>query len=147
MEKYKITLFQQNYRRDFPYYKSLSRVECEVIRRKLYAKLSLSNESQGSLVLVNALAKQQDFIQEANAEEEGFKLSECLKNLNITPPTHVYVNGYQFDEIDEMQFEDLNQYFSDIWFPGADDIDIFNNSLDWVLSIRHDGVLSLLKFI
>jgi hypothetical protein len=33
-------------------------------------------------------------------------------------------------------------YFSDLWYPGADDIDLFDASVSWVVAIRHDGAVS-----
>lgn len=58
----------------------------------------------------------------------------------------VYINWHRFDKIDQMQFPDLMGHFDDIWYPGADDIDIFDDSLNWVASVSHFGNVRLLKW-
>lgn len=44
-----------------------------------------------------------------------------------------------------MSINELDKYFYDIWFPIADDIDLFDKSLSWILSIRHDGCITYIK--
>lgn len=45
----------------------------------------------------------------------------------IKPQTNVYINWYRYDQVDEMAFVDLDKCFADIWYPGPDDIDIFDS--------------------
>ena len=64
--------------------------------------------------------------------------------LNIKPNLQVYLNWYSFTDIDILNIIFLDKYFFDIWYPISDDIDIFDESLNWFLSIRHDGNVVLL---
>ena len=61
------------------------------------------------------------------------------------PAATVYINWRHFESLDEMAFVALAKYFDDIWYAGADDIDIFDDTLSWVLSVRHDGEVRALK--
>jgi len=61
--------------------------------------------------------------------------------LGISAEKKVYVNWYRYDNVDEIQFVDLTKYFDDIWYPGLDDIDIFDATFSWILSISHDGAV------
>ncbi len=75
------------------------------------------------------------------SNEEEFNLFELFKFLNIAP-VNVFINWDKFDNIDEISFNDLDQYFYNIWFHSADNIDIFDDTYRWIVSIRHDGVIS-----
>lgn len=43
-----------------------------------------------------------------------------------------------------MRFKDLTEHFDYIWYPGPDDIEIFDDSLSWILSVDHGGYLRVL---
>jgi len=77
--------------------------------------------------------------------KDGFNLIDTLNSISILPLPKIYINWYQFDDIDLINTSDLNKYFDDIWFPSADDIDLFDESLNWIVSIRHDGNVCFLK--
>jgi len=44
-------------------------------------------------------------------------------------------DGFNADE----EFDDLFKFFSDIWYPSLDDIEIFDINLNWIISVRHYG--------
>jgi hypothetical protein len=80
-----------------------------------------------------------------NAFNDDFNLNILLPNVGILTQNNVYINWYQFDNIDKMHFGDLSNYFDDIWYPESDDIDIFDDTFLWVLSIYHYGGISTSK--
>jgi len=61
------------------------------------------------------------------------------------PLPELFVNWGRFEEVDAFQTVDVARYFSDFWFPVTDDIDLFDASVNWVVSIRHDGVVSFIR--
>ncbi len=65
-------------------------------------------------------------------------LTELFERSNIVPSAAVYVQ-WSPKEIDRFQTEDLGAYFYDVWYPSADDIEIFDDSLSWMMFIRHYG--------
>lgn len=139
MEEFKISLFESEYKINFPSYETLTVPECvkyvNIIAERY--DIDISNfEGQ--------LASHQSFYKGADASE-GFKLLNTLTNLEIQPLSKVFLNWYQFKKIDIFKTDNLDKYFYDIWFPSSDDIDLFDESLSWMLSIRHDGCISYIK--
>lgn len=120
------------------------------------------DESQAG-VIRNAIAKSVDSsdldglsivkrLYELNVEVGGFKVDDAafsietlLRDLGVMCAENVYLNWYRFDDIDLISLADLDQYFSDLWYPNSDDLDVFDDSADWVLSITHYGSVMLFK--
>jgi hypothetical protein len=139
MEDFKVENFINNYsNEEFPWFRSLPKPELDVVTEKMCGLMRASGE--GNLIdLVKKIIKNGEYLKNFNAENDDFSLLSVFKYLDITPLEKVFINWYRFDDIDEIHFEDLNKYFDDIWYPGPDDIDIFDNSFSWVLSISHEG--------
>jgi hypothetical protein len=140
MEDFKIKLFKEEYKKDFPLYIHLSKKECLIIVEKLLDMYNLPDID----TMIAYLCTNEKFFSNIEVENE-FKLTEVLGCLSIEALENVYINWYKFDDIDIVKLQDLNKYFFDIWYPGSDDIDIFDESLSWVISVRHDGSVSYLK--
>ena len=93
------------------------------------------------------ISSQSKCIDEAiNANSKSFELLATLRKLNVLPQERAYLNFYRFDNIDEMSIFDVSADFRFIWYPQSDDIDIFDSTLTWILSVSHDGELSLVRF-
>jgi len=145
MESFKIDHFKKdNPSGEFPWHHPLSPADMVAIRHRLSEILQVSSES--NLEIVNALYAIGRAVDEINADTEGFSLCELFKKLNISLVKNVYINWYRFDNIDEMRSLDLCSFFEDIWYPGPDDIDIFDSTLSWVLSVTHEGIIRVAKF-
>jgi hypothetical protein len=139
MENFKVEHFNNdNSEARFPEYRSLLPSEAQVIYHKLVSMFGIDANIEPSkfVITINDNAV---YLRDLNANDSGFSLIGVLDHLNIKSTNIVYVNWYQYDEIDEMALSDLNRYFEYIWYPGADDIDIFDSTLYWLLSISHDG--------
>jgi hypothetical protein len=142
MHEIKINNFNKSHHGiEFPWYKALSPNDLEVLQKKLKSKLLLDANTD-LLRLVKIMASKSSVILGIDAEDISFSLIELLKNQAIKPQSNVLINWYRFDEIDEIDINDLNKYFSDIWYPSADDIDIFDSTLSWFLSISHSGEIT-----
>lgn len=145
MEMFKIEHFKREYpNAEFPEFYSLNNIELRVLQNCWFSKLGFKDRDL--LILTNTLNAQSLPIPDTNAEDKGFCLSNVLFHEHIKPNEWIYLNWYRYDQIDKMKFSELEKYFDDIWYPSSDDLDIFDDSYAWILSIRHDGVLSLLKF-
>lgn len=133
MEDFKIDLFEEENEISFPKYITLKEVECIEIADKISNKYKFQ-----SLLLENELSKIQIYydLQDVNV---NFQLIEFLNKVSIKSNSKIYLNWYKFKEIDLMSLIDVNNYFYDIWYPISDDLDLFDESLDWMISIRHDG--------
>jgi len=139
MEDFKIELFEQEYKINFPNFVHLSENECLLLINKISKRFDLEINN-----LIQSISLRQSYLENIDAKD-GFNLIETLNSISILPLPKIYINWYQFDNIDLLNTSDLNKYFYDIWFPSAEDIDLFDESLNWIVSIRHDGIVSFLK--
>jgi len=145
MDSFKIEHFKTEYPNiAFPECHSLDNTELLILQNHLFDKLSFKNRDL--LELTKKLNDLASVIFDVNAENEDFCLSSVLTGKNIKPNRLVYLNWYRYDQIDKIGFADLEKYFDSIWYPISDDLDIFDDSYSWILSVSHDGVVSLLIF-
>jgi hypothetical protein len=142
METFKIDLFKNEHKSDFPHFISLSTEKCLILVDGLLKKYEFANINS----LIMLLYSDKKLLLSIDACKE-FKLIDTLNLLKVNPQTNVYINWYRFDVIDIFNINDIDKYFFDIWYPSSDDIDIFDESLDWIISIRHDGSVSFLKHV
>lgn len=147
MERFKIEDFEAEYRNEhFPWYEELSPEEAHLIQIDVARKLGLSRELISDLELLQEVEKKAIKIPNINANDEGFDLIALTKKLNLCSQDKVLLNWLRFDKIDRMNLADLSKYFDDIWYGVADDLDVFDESLKWILLIDHDGFIKLLRF-
>ena len=141
MEKFKIDIFYNKYKkRKFPFFRKLSKNESGEILKKI-SVISGYDTNITPLEIVKNISEKSISLPLFNAENENFSLFSVFDFLNIKPKNEVFINWFRFDDIDKISFEDLNNYFGDIWYPGPDDIDIFDESFLWILSISHYGAV------
>lgn len=148
MESFKINHFISDHPgMEFPWYRSLQLEEMEEIRKGMSIVFGLSSGALADDLLgfVSEMNEHGSTVEGVNAKDAGLELQPVLDLLNIMPEKKIFLNWYRYDSIDEMKTEDLFSYFEDIWYPDADDLDIFDSSLSWVLSVSHAGVISVAK--
>lgn len=121
----------------FPPIEALSQIEARTLRARLAGRLG--SAADDGLTLVQQLAARSVLVQGATADSDRFRLLQTLWRLRIRPQPALYINWYRFDEIDRVGAEDLARHFADIWYPSSDDIDILDDTCDWILSIGHSG--------
>jgi hypothetical protein len=141
LNAFKIELFRkENPQLSFPYFDTLDDENTAIIRRRISQKLKVNEILTGKAIL-NLLTNKAVLIKNYNASTSGFMMSDVFNYLNIVPKEKIYINWYQYDDIDIMDFKDFDKYFDDIWFPISDDIEVFDDTLGWVLAINHDGYI------
>ncbi len=142
MENFKIENFEKERPGDkFPEFSTLDRYHAEQLRDRFKAQFSLGSEADES-DLLKAIEATERILIGTNAEKSDFRLDTVVAGCGIRPHQHVFLNWYRFDRIDKFLMKDLSRYFSYIWYPSSDDIDVFDSSISWVVSIRHDGAVS-----
>ena len=136
MENFKIENFlSSNPNSHFPVFDKVVKDKLESIQIKICRTF---NFEEMSIDLLKEIRNQSSYI--GNHEES---LSSLLNKNGVTPLESIFLNWHRYDEIDQMSFLDLNNYFDDIWYPSTDDIDVFDESLSWILSVDHDGSVYL----
>lgn len=145
MEQFKIDHFIDSHKdSSFPNFHTLNAKECRDFCESLKASMEITIESESDN-LASEVYKLQHAIDTTNAQDEIFCLKDVISffHADVESIGSVFINWYRFDNIDSMQLEDLSKYFDDIWYPSSDDIDIFDSTIQWVLSITHVGDLYL----
>ena len=133
MDQIKLENFRKEYGFEIPIVRSLPAGECIKIRENLLYKFSLNDIDE--FFKIDKFNKFDGF----NADEENFDIKAVFSKLNIATPNEICINFNKFESIDILRFDDLFKFFSDIWYPSLDDIEIFDINLNWIISVRHYG--------
>ena len=129
----------------FPVFRPLNAQEVEKVRASIAKRLSL-NPSMSPLDLVRMIFEMAEIIPNISAEDDNFNLKDVLRRLGIEANAKVCINWYRLDTIDEISLDDLTRYFDDIWYPAVDAIDVFDDTLEWILCIGYSGEIKHLIF-
>ena len=133
MDQIKLENFHKEYGFEMPIIRSLPAGECLKIRENLLHKFGLKNIDE--FFKIDKFNKLDGF----NADEVNFDLKAVFRKLNIATPREICINFNKFENIDILRFDDLFKFFSDIWYPSLDDIEIFDINLSFIISVRHYG--------
>jgi hypothetical protein len=146
MERFKIENFEQEHGvNSFPAFRSLTREEADQTLSSLKRRIGLPDELSAQDVL-HAIDRKSVDVDGVDATEDAFDLRSVLGRLGFSAEKAfvTFVNWYRFDRIDEFGTEDLCSFFDDIFYPEADDLDILDVNLTWLVSIRHYGAVKAL---
>ena len=135
MDQIKLENFRKEYGFDMPVIRSLLPGECLKIRENLLHKFSLDDVDE--FFKIDKFSRLDGF----SADEENFDLKAVFGKLNIATPNEICINFNKFESIDILRFDDLSKFFSDIWYPSLDDIEIFDINLSFIFSVRHYGAI------
>jgi len=133
MDQIKLENFRKEYGFEMPIVRSLSAGECIKIRENLLRKFSLNDIDE--FFKIDKFSKLDGF----DADEVNFDLKTAFGELGIATPNEICINFNKFENIDILRFDDLFKFFSDIWYPSLDDIEIFDINLNWIVFVRHYG--------
>ena len=139
MDQIKLENFRKEHGFEMPIIRSLPAGECLKLRENLLHKFSLNNIDE--FFKIDKFSRLDGF----NADEENFDLKAVFGKLNIATPNKICINFNKFESIDILYFDDLSKFFSDIWYPSLDDIEIFDLNLNWIVSVRHYGRIYYVK--
>lgn len=128
----------------FPRHRSLSAVECDQLRRKLAALYSIESTTDDLVAFTNAIAAKRQAVSRVS-DDDRFNLADTLKSLGIVADSEVFLNWHRYDSIDEISLYHASLYFDDIWYPYTDDIDIFDKSCLWIVSVDYHGGVYLAR--
>jgi len=137
MEEFKLTNFKKQYGFQIPTLRHLSTKESEIIIAKLCSIYSVKKIELVLEKIYNTFTP----IKEIDFKVDNSHIVNLFVELGITAPEELLINWDKFEDIDSISFDVFNKYFSDIWYPIVDDIEIFDKELKWIISIRHDGII------
>ena len=140
MDQIKLENFIKEYGFKMPIIRGLLPDECLKIRKNLLHKFSLQNIDE--FFKIDKFNKFDGF----SADEANFDLNALFGKLNIATPNEICINFNKFESIDILHFDDLSKFFSDIWYPSLDDVEIFDLNLSFIISVRHYGAIYYFNF-
>ena len=140
MDQIKLENFRKEHGFDMPIIRNLPAGEYLKIRETLLHKFSLDDIDE--FFKIDKFSRLDGF----NADEENFDLKAVFRKLNIATPNEICINFNKFESIDILHFDDLSKFFSDIWYPSLDDIEIFDINLSFIFSVRHYGAIYYFTF-
>jgi hypothetical protein len=137
MERFKIEHFRREHPGTaFPWFRPLSTDEATNIKTRIRGLLASDTDDLNLTRLVAAISVP---LPGVSAEEPGFCLARQIQLRGVRPEPLVFINWYRYDEIDEMRLDELSKHLAYVWYPKADDIEVFDDSLQWMLTIAHTG--------
>lgn len=142
MDSFKIDNFNNTNPTDtFPNFEEICESEIKVLKSLiwgLYFK-ETENKVEELILLIDKKAQFIDFQINTN-----FSILKLLKSFNLSISEYCYINWDNFQTVDKISMRDLDKYWSDIWYPAIDDIEIFSTTGSWILKITHYGSIALL---
>jgi hypothetical protein len=78
-------------------------------------------------------------LEDVNLDKGKVALQDLFRKSAINPGPVLYVQWGPLRDIDRFQTDELGRYFYDVWYPSADDIEIFDDTLAWLMFVRHYG--------
>lgn len=142
MRRYKVDRFHERYPDiPFPPVRELSEIEARHLLEKWRKVLRLPDRATSLEILRSMVDRPAEFV-ETGASRAEFDLGSFFSQAGLATQGRVLINWHRLDVIDEMERRDLFRHFHDIWYPSADDIEIFDHTLAWVVGVAHDGYVS-----
>ena len=141
MEAFKLVNFKNEYNTNMPIVRSIEGSECEAVLCALFCSWHVTTleeffeKEEQELVLLDDI----------NAENEDFDWNKVFNSIGIPVPNEVFINFERFNSIDVFLFKDFCKYFGNIWYPAADDIEVFDASFNWIVSVKHYGAVHYAK--
>jgi hypothetical protein len=137
-----------NYDREFPSgpplkFTSLTQREAETLGQQLINRAGLEGVSPIEM-LRGALARAEK-LPNVCLDEHEIELAEVLERCEVKPQKRVYIQWRLFEEVDEFDLDELKRVFYYVWYPIADDIELFDDSMRWIVFIEHHGAVSILR--
>lgn len=83
-------------------------------------------------------------VEDLDLEENEMPLLPLFSSCGVAPRGELYLQWGIFREVDGFSLAELERCFYELWYPGADDIELFDESMDWVIFVRHFGAVSVL---
>jgi hypothetical protein len=138
MQEFKIENFQrENPGVSPPRFTPLTDAEEEHVRGRLMVAVGQPNGTPEEIIV--EVLKKAVPLEGVNLDKEETPLHEVFGKAQISPAPVLYVEWGALRNIDRFRTDDLDRHFYDVWYPVADDIEIFDDSMSWLMFIRHYG--------
>jgi hypothetical protein len=127
----------------FARYRCLSRKDCEKLSAELFKELEIPRQTEMKDTLKLACSNSRLLIEKF--EGTGREILNLLIIEVGYKPISIFVNYDMFEKIYEIATSEFIKYFGYLYYPGADDIEIFDERRCWLLQLNHEEELLILK--
>jgi len=128
---------EETYPNGIPTHVMLNEEEGEALIRSLLMRIGVEPDDPRLPVVYEQLLNPVDCV---NAKSSGFDLAAVLHALGVRPNRDVYLYWPLYDDpTDRLALDIASANFRKIWSPGRDDLEIFDDTMTWILSIYHNG--------
>lgn len=142
MDAHKILNFQKIHPNfEFPVYKILDDSRKKELIKFLMKNLKIPNNLNG-IALSRKIYDKSTIA--GRVLDDSFNLDDFLMGFKYSANKKIYLNWGNFESIEEISKFSLNKNFFDIWYPSVDDLDIFDENCNWLLSVTHHGIVKVL---
>ncbi len=132
MQIFKLELWEG----EIPHIHHLNQNEIEIIKEKLYFAFYGDTTYMCSTFYQNISTHEKVI---GNTTSIDIQQLASLCKLNIKEDEVVYLDWDNFENLIAVSFSDFVKNINNFWYPGSDDLSIFNDDATWVLTIYHHG--------
>ena len=138
MQEFKIENFlRENPGASPPHFTPLTDAEVQDVAERLM--IAAGRPKGTPEEIISGLLQEAVPLEGVNLDKEETPLHEVFKKAHISPAPVLYVEWGALRNIDRFHTDDLDRHLYDVWYPAADDIEIFDDTLSWLIFIRHYG--------
>jgi hypothetical protein len=139
MQAFKIREFMKDHPGTaFPAHRTLSAVERKAVTRRIRERLELPEHA----ALVDIQRTLYEMLSRrplnVSADDRSFDLTQVIGSVSGYVPNEVFL-GWGLEEIDAMASIEVAKWFDDIWYPSADHLFIFDESVKWFVYVDDEG--------
>ena len=142
MEAFKLVNFKHEHNTNMPIVRSIEGSECEAVCRSLFRNWHVNTLEEFFK------KEEQEFVllDDINAEDDDLDWNKVFNSIGYLFLTRFSSTFERFNNIDVFPIQKtFCKYFDDIWYPAADDIEVFDASFNWIVSVKHYGAVHYAK--
>jgi hypothetical protein len=123
--------------------KALSLSIAKVIYDKLSKRMGFNEVAHNYSSMYEFLQQEGDHVKGCDALSSDFRINVLLEPYHLIESDDIIIiwDDVETIEMDTMPYGSFKNHLYDIWYPIAENIIFFNDKLEFVYLIRHDGVL------
>lgn len=143
MEDFKIELFEKENNGRPLEFTVVSSLKAKIMYYKLCERISFQSVANTNSSLYEFLQQNGNYVKGYDALSSDFDMSVLLEPYHLTENNLIFIiwDDIETIEMDCMRYQFFKCHLFDIWYPFSDNMVFFNDNLDFVYLIRHDGVL------
>ena len=143
MDSYKLEEFAGDHPgQQYPWVESVQPQEAQRMVSELMSRFCPSATNASDFIHFIA---EQPMLEEITVLDDEFDFTRLLIDAQIRIPQEILVNFAAFEQLERMRYAEFAKHFRYVYWPATDDLDCFDESLEWIVSIDHDGRITVLK--